>query len=301
MCTSCGKMFKNSASLATHKYQYHAHSSKNKGFAKSIKDEPTSVYSDNSSLGDISSDMSDIKIDDNKTDIQSIDWAFNHLKKRVEELESKVHSQSLHAPKQKGGAVEKYHPSTKMSEVSKELWELKFQSDLNKSKIELLKKQIQDMTENSEASDSETESLICAEDLIDEMVEIRDLFITGNFETLKNNIKGLKQAVTLILRANIGLERLSSDELELLKDITHAPRCHVKQLLRENFSRLSSMFTKMNLTVDNIYEDKEKSNNLDDRPEDDSSEGSENEMASGQNSDTDSDNEDTDPNEIDIV
>ena len=147
------------------------------------------------------------------------------------------------------------------------------------------------MTENSEAGDSEAESLICTEDLIDEMVEIRDLFITGNFETLKKNIEGLKQTIALIIRANIGLERLSSSELELLKDIAHAPRCHVKQLLRENFSRLSSMFTKMNLTVDNIDEDKEKNNDLEDSPEEDSSEGSENEMTSGQkqNSDTDSD------------
>ena len=136
MCTSCGKMFKNSASLATHKYRYHAHASKNKGFVKSMKDESASVYSDTSSLGDISSDMFDIKIDDNITDIQSIDWAFNHLKNRVEKLESQVYSQSLDAPKQAGDAVEKYHPSTKMSEVSKDLWELKFQSDLNKSKIE---------------------------------------------------------------------------------------------------------------------------------------------------------------------
>ena len=115
MCTSCGKMFKNSASLATHKYRYHAHSSKIKGFTKPMEHTPASVYSDTSSLGDISSDMLDIKIDDNKADIQSIDWAFNNLKDRVEELESKVNSQSFDTSKQKGGAVENYHPNTKMN------------------------------------------------------------------------------------------------------------------------------------------------------------------------------------------
>ena len=298
MCISCGKMYKNSASLATHKYQYHVHSSKNKGFTKPIEDTPASMYSDTLSLGDISSDILDIKSDDNKTDIQSIDWAFNHLKDRVEELESKVNSQSLDTSKQKGGAIENHHPNIKMNEISKELWELKFQSDLNKSRIELLQKQIQDMAENSEASDSETESSICAEDLIDEMIEIRDLFITKNFETLKTNIKGLKQTITLILRTNIGLERLSSEEIDLLKDITHAPRCHAKQLLRENFSGLSSMFTKMNLTFDNVYEDQEildkESNYVDSHTEEDSSEGSENEKVLGQNSDEAFDNADED-------
>ena len=218
---SCDKTFKNSASLASHKHRYHPYLPRKSAKRLNELSFVNPQISDNPSLGNISDSALENKIADNKRDRQSL----SNLVKRVEELESKFHLQC--------SCVDR-----------------NFQTDLNKGNITLSKNQMQDVVQRDKVSDSDTDSLTSAEDLIDEMLEVRDLFIVGNFESLNANIKSLKRAITLMLKANIGSEILSSEELSLLEDISQYANPSAKMLLKNNFSRLEIMFTKLKPVFD---------------------------------------------------
>ena len=125
-CPSCAKMFKTSASLASHKYRFHPYSAKSKRTTRIIDNDLSSLKSNQSATSSFSN-VSDIeletKVGDNKSDIQLLDWAFNSLKERVEGLEGSNRSQELDTIKQKGGATQKDHDHVKISDVLKEFRE----------------------------------------------------------------------------------------------------------------------------------------------------------------------------------
>ena len=259
-CISCAKLFKTSASLASHKYRFHPYSAKTKRATKILDDDLSSLKSNLSATSSFSN-ASDIeletKIGDNKSDIQLLDWAFNSLKKRVEGLESSNHSQELDSIKQKGGAMQRDHDHVTISGALKEFRGLKFQSDLNTSKIELLKRQMQEMKERRDESDLDSKSVSSdeVEDIIDEVMGLADLFTAGNFESLKADIKSLRQTISMLLRSNIGKKVLSSEELSLLEEMSQTSKRQIVMLLRNNFSRLEKMFRKLKSKIDNVYED----------------------------------------------
>ena len=259
-CLSCAKLFKTSASLASHKYRIHPYSAKTKRATKIIDDDLSSLKSNLSATSSLSNAPNielETKIGDNKSEIQLLDWAFNSLKKRVEGLESSNHSQELDTIKQKGGATQIDHDHVKISDAIKEFRELKFQSDLNTSKIELLKRQMQEMKERRDESDLDSTSVSSDEvdDIIDEVMGLADLFTAGNFESLKADIKSLRQTISMLLRSNIGKEVLSSEELSLLEEMSQTSKHQIVMLMRNNFSRLEKMFRKLKSKIDNAYED----------------------------------------------
>ena len=145
---SCEKIFKNSTSLATHKHRYHPYSPRSR---KSITeyDEISSVISDISvtssrSLGNIKNNELEKRINENRKNIDSLDWAFDSIKEHLEALEFKLRLQyfKIDTKLQEGGATLK---NNDVSKISREVQTIKLQSDLNKGKIDHLRKQIQDI------------------------------------------------------------------------------------------------------------------------------------------------------------
>ncbi len=172
-------------------------------------------------------------------------------------MESSNHSQELDTIKQKGGKTQTDHDHVKISDALKEFRGLKFQSDLNTSKIELLKSQMQEMKESRDESDLDSNSVSSdeVEDIIDEVMRLADLFTAGNFESLKADLKSLRRIISKLLRVNIGKDVLSSEELSLLEEMSQTSKRQIVMLLRNNFSRLEKMFRKLKSKIDNAYED----------------------------------------------
>ena len=256
-CTDCSRFYKNKDSLRAHRNRYHPYPRK----ISTSDEDLSSVISESShtsSLSNVSDHNLENKIIDNKHNIKSLDWVFNNLKNRVEELESKIRLRNYTPDivNQKAGGISENANLTKMIKISRDIEAIKIQNDLNKGNIQSLRNEMQEMRQNSEE---------IPDDLINEMMQIRDLFINRDFETLKKNVKGLKQALTLILRAGIGSEILSCEDLDLLKDISQTPYPQDNILLKKNFSKLVNMFIKLNPEFDDIFENEEGLNKTDDQ------------------------------------
>ena len=263
-CPTCASLFKTTASLASHKHRYH---SKTKQATK--VDDISSLNSEisaTSSLGNVSTVGLETKIRDNVSEIRSLDWAFNSIKNRVEALEATNHPQ--YTLKQTGGMLPEDPNIAKISVILKELRDLQFQSDLNKSKIELLKRRMQEMVERFGASGSETETSadidennsihkehyenevsdsesMTTNDVIDAMVDIRDLFMRGNDVELQENPESLKGAINVILNG-FSLEDIQPEDISLLQMMSNATTGDdIRNYLKDNFDRLVTIFTEL--------------------------------------------------------
>lgn len=300
---SCRKSFKNSRSLASHKHRYHPYLSKK--IAKN-DDEISSVISDISSISSLvetSDSVLDMKNNDNKIDEKYIKWEFDDLKKRLDYLESKFrfHCITVKTKNQEGGLIKKNE------EYPKVIQSIQDQSELNRKEIQLLRNHIEEMIKNSENEDSEDwkndhsdSASLNADDLIDEMIEIKDLFIAKNFEELKTNISGLKQAIMLMLSANIGSSVLSTEELSLLKNILQSSEFRGKMILKNNFPQLVYIFKKLIGEFNSIYEADEFTHNESNEDEDFSNEAlSSDEYDNEENEDVETSDEESEDQEGD--
>lgn len=296
-CSPCDKTFKNSASLATHKNRYHPYS-RRKTLIR--EDDLSSVNSDVSSLSSVRDLGLEMKIDDNKREIKALDRVFGDLVKRMEEFECTDRLQ--HTTTTSTMFKPQVNP---IDAMSKDIEAVKFQSGLNKRKIQTLVNDIEEIkqssdTSESDTSESETES-IKVKGLIDNMMEIRDLFIARNFEALRTNIEDVKLAVNLMLRANMGSVILSSDEMALLEEIPESSNHQNRTLLKENFGQLVNTFKKLEPEFENIFQDEgslhdetnDEKDSLEDVPEQQSeTEQSEDEDSSDEDEDSVEDEED---------
>ena len=268
-CPSCYKMFKNSASLATHRYRYHPYTPRLTKSTK-IEDDISSINSDISlSFGESSGSVLEMRIKSNKLAIESVEEVLNTLKERVYDLESKHRLQrwTLDSPKQKD---DKAH---KIIDNSSEIYVLKLQSNINRRNIKSIRDQLRDLVDNSDVNDTNS---LTSEDLIDEMMEIRDLVVAQDFEALRTKIQSIMRVVKLVL-SGLSLDALSSDDIILLEDISSSSTHDAEQLLRDKFSLIVAIFKKLKPSFDKVYEEDENDETHDSKQENGESEESENE------------------------
>ena len=185
-------------------------------------------------------------------------------------MESKVRLLNLDNNIQKGGAIQS--DKAYYTKISNAIQAAKLQSDLNREKIEMLKNQVEEIVNSSVLDDGVND--MKAEDLIDELMEVRDMFTDTNYEALKENILSLKRAIQLMLRADIGTGILSPEEISLLEEISENSKPGAKDLLKENFSQLVGIFTKLKPELNNNYEgdESEEEDNQEDLSEENTSE-----------------------------
>ena len=163
-CNNCLGMFKSSASLASHRYRYHPYL-KNEGDLTYNAGEDN-CFKFNSEISNITLETKS-KIQDNEKQIQSLDQVFDSLKRRIEILESANYHTDTNKDKQfSAGSARDTQNVNKTADISKELNKLRFQSDLNTSKIELLQKRIKGVVDIANVSDSDTESSLSDEEII---------------------------------------------------------------------------------------------------------------------------------------
>lgn len=169
-CNNCLGLFKSSASLASHRYRYHPYL-RNEGDLTFNAGEDNSFKFDS----EISNITLETKIQDNEKQIQSLDQVFDSLKRRIEVLESANYHTDTNKDKQfSAGSARDTQNTNKTADISKELNKLRFQSDLNTSKIELLQKRIKGVVNIANVSDSDTGSSSSDEEIIRRSKQLPD-------------------------------------------------------------------------------------------------------------------------------
>ena len=281
-CIACSRFYKNKESLRAHRNRYHPYPRKTSKsnedvpyslrMTKStkIEDDISSINSDiSSSFGETSGSVLEMRIKSNKLDIESVEEVLNTLKKRVYDLESKHRLQSwtLDSAKQKDDKTQK------IIDNSSEICMLKLQSNINRQNIESIRNQLRDLVDNSDVNDRDS---LTSDDLIDEMMEIRDLVVAQDFEAIKTKIQSIIRAVKLVL-SGLNLDVLSSDDILLLEDISSSSIHDAKQLVQDKFSHIATIFEKLKPSFDKAYEEYESEETHNSKQDDEETEQSENE------------------------
>ena len=183
------------------------------------------------------------------------------------ESKHRLQSWTLDSAKQK---EDKTH---KIIDNSSEIRMLKLQSNINTRNIESIRDQLSDLVDNYDVNDTNN---LTSEDLIDEMIEIRDLVVEQDFEAIKTKIQSMIRAVKLVL-SGLSLDVLSSDDILLLEDISSSSTRDAEQLIHDKFSHIVTIFKKLKPSFDKAYEEDENEETHDSKQEDDESEESESE------------------------
>ena len=235
-CVKCDKKYKTSRSLDTHNSRYHPYSKKVK-------------YSDNVSLeSEFDEDRStDVKqysqIIRNKSDLTLLKNDIDKLSKQVWDLDMK-----MLFPKQMGSGSKSLDDNKIHKE---ELESLKDQERTNKVKLSTIEDKLESLIESVEAKNR-----VVAEDLIDDLNDVKELFMKLQYEKIISDIPRLrlvaKFVISLIDNCDIGF--VTDRNIELLEQIGDSSKTKVKILLKEHFNTLVGIFTK--LKIDELYESK---------------------------------------------
>ena len=271
-CTQCDKTFKNSGSLATHRYRSHPYSRSlsklsNKTFNKSENIETSRIMSETSwGYYEILSDQLfkiDIKVFDNTLGIDD--------NKRDIEMLSKTIRANIETPKSMGS-----------TDNTTELLVIKDQNRNVSQRISAIENKLNDVIGNIQDKHS-----VVAEDLIDDMIEVKNLFMGYNYNEILSDIHKLQQSAKFVIRT-LDLKDITDDGIQLLEKLSNSSKATTKKMLKDNFSRLVTIFTKLQPAFDDVYED------ISNEPDEtDSEDGSEHEFsrsnASGDENDSESD------------
>ena len=271
ICSQCHKTFKNKASLATHGYRYHPYSRKsklsNKSFVKSEDLETHTDISEASSTNDNYDELLDSRIDSNRFDIELLNSDLSSLKKLVYDLDIKmlVHCNAVENIKQKANHDDFKTPtSTSPKENTAELLLIKDQNRNTSQRISAIENKLDEVIENIQ-----DEHAVATEDVIDDMIEIENLFAEKNYDKILSDIPKLQQSVRLVIRA-LDMTDITDEGIKLLEKLSNSSKVTTRHLLKDNFNHLAIIFTKLKPAFDDVYENMANQNS-----ETDSKDGSE--------------------------
>ena len=270
-CDRCDKKYKTSRSLDTHKSRYHPYSKK----VKYSDDKPQDIKPDEDWLVDDDMDQhskimkNDIAIELVKDDVSRLSKLVNdleikmmfsdqtsfgielvndelsRLRKLVKDLEMKV--MFPEHTKQIGGS--KLFDDNNYRE---ELKTVKNQSRNNKEKLSTIEKKLEDIIKSTQEKNT-----VAVEDLIYDMMEVKQLFMSHQFEKLLSDITKLRKVAKFLITAieQFDMGELTDDDIKLLEEIGESSQATAKQLLKEKFNNLVKIFTQ--LKTNELYEETE--------------------------------------------
>ena len=256
-CEVCGRHYKNSKSLRTHKYSYHRqkepkHQEKERSsHIKSVESErdsntemdhihrfqsSTDTESQNSKSGDLQDRVLDMEIDviEMKGKLDIVQLSVNELEKLVRSVKAEMLQETNRS---------QYDPKYSTQVSSKEFGELKFMIESNKNEIRDLDNRMNYLEEQSDAEENDGEEL-AAKDLLDDLKEIMSYFSQQEFHHITDDIPKLRRVLRFILKT-IESNELNEEEFELLDEISTSSKSVAKTLVQDNFGWLVTMFKKM--------------------------------------------------------
>ena len=147
-----------------------------------------------SNISSINDDIWDVKMetDMNKLDIKFLQETVKELRGLLHKLDMKVIVHDVALSQVENDAKTHSNKFIVKDDVPKALIKLENRTTINANAIKSLEEQyLQDLNDDGNYSESESESEtydIHAADLIDDMIEIRELFSQNNFERIKSDI-----------------------------------------------------------------------------------------------------------------
>ena len=256
-CSQCDKRYKNPASLATHKYRYHPYLKRsklaNKTFDKSEDIETNSIISGTSSINDNYDDLLDRQIDRNTFDIVVLNSELTSLSNLVRGLDFKVLLQCNDVEHIKRKTIHdniKTPSSVMPKENSTELLAIKDQNRSNNQRLSAIEDKLEDLIKNIQDKHS-----VATEDVIYDIMEVTNLFLENKYDEILSDIPKLQQSVKWIIDTLKIKDIIADEGIQLLEKLSESSKVSTRKLLKDNFSHLVNIFTKLKPVFDDVYED----------------------------------------------
>ena len=167
-------------------------------------------------------------------------------------------------------------------ENTAELLLIKDQNRNTSQRISAIENKLDEVIENIQ-----DEHAVATEDIIHDMIEIKNLFVEQNYDKILSDIPKLQQSVKLVIHA-LDMTDITDEGIKLLEKLSDSSKVKTRKLLKDNFSHLVSIFTKLKPAFDGVYEDMSNETNETDS-EDGSEHGSSSSNDSGDETDPESD------------
>ena len=255
VCDKCGKSYKNSRSLRTHRYSYH-HKIKSELEENQPKPLPNrkplnsqadsandpSNYSSDDSFDEFLTDDLEDKLMDVEMDTMQLKTDIEFLKSAVDELKSltRVLEKDL---------SDKSHP--KNYDVENEAntsLELKSAIQSNKKDIaELLK----DRLTYNETDKGDHDDDLEEKDLIEDLIELKGLFSSHDYEKITVDIPKLRKIFNFMLR-NLNVNQVGNEGINLLNSISKSSKSVAAEMVRDNFTQLTNIFEEMKDDIEKL-------------------------------------------------
>ena len=267
-CEACGRRYKNSKSLRTHKYSYHRQKEakpQEKGYNSPVNSmrndfDYTSMdlelqspnQTETGSQNFESADFIQDKVLNMEIDAVEMKADLDILKLSVSELEEVV--RSIKGEMRQRVDKLNYSPIQSPASSSEQFSELKSMVQSNADEIRSLEDKVNYMGEQNDTEENdEDDSDLAGLDLLDDMNEVVNSFSQHDFEKVAGDIPKLRTVLKLILKT-LDSGKLSEAEVKILIEISTASKSVAKSLLRDNFSQLVSMFKRIKMDLKNLVE-----------------------------------------------
>ena len=230
-CDVCGKSYKNSRSLSTHKYSYHSDD-----HSHDVREKPYTQhgnYSISSSFPSIRGSGDNV-IQYPKTTSDSDECSLQKI--RTDSLKEKVFDLQFNA---KG-------TERKLNDIQRSLEELDYLVKSHQSNVENLR---QMMDHNNAAEDKEID--LKARDLLDDVIELEALVAQSKVGQVIDDIPKVRQVMRYILE-DMDLSNISEDEINLLTEISTSSKAEAKDFISDNFSELANIFKDLKPEFDQL-------------------------------------------------
>ena len=220
-CDVCGKSYKNSRSLSTHKYSYHSDD-----HSHDVREKPYTQhgnYSISSSLPSIRGSGDNV-IQYPKTTSDSDDCSLQKI--RTDNLKEKVFDLQFNA---KG-------TDRKLNDIQRSLEELDYLVKTNQSNVGNLRQMID---HNYATEDKEID--LKARDLLDDVIEVEALVSESKVRQVIDDIPKVRQVMKYIME-DMDLSNISEEEINFLTEISTLSKAEARVFISDNFSELASIF-----------------------------------------------------------
>ena len=273
-CDSCGRQYKNSKSLRTHRYSYHRSQidTRNKDKVHSSPNDSVSLnydygydYATKNKLpaakefttDDPGYDYLQDKVTDIAIDSVLMKSDLNILKSTVDELDRLVRNMSEEMKSNDSvSKCNKTHFVRYEDSIlpSNELRVLKLRVESNKNDIRDIQDTMDNTVDKNIGQDIDVDlNELAAEDLIDSMIEIRNSFVENDIDEVTADISKFRNVLKLILKT-VNLSKLNEEEIQLLNEISNASKLTAKSMIHEHFSHLVNMFDRIKTDLDELFE-----------------------------------------------
>ena len=259
-CQACGKSYKNSASLTSHKYRYHDNSSKalTKHVAKEFEFDKQSSISNSTSMSD--HDLGYISVNNqmNKFDIETLKSNVRELRSLMNKIDTKVILQGIILDGvERIVRNQRTKPDTGDTTILNNPEEVSLiidQTNDNRNRIRVIEEQLMNSKNIQQVEGVDNEDNVVMLDMVDDMVEIGEMFRNNNFKSLKSDVPKLRHSVKLMLDS-LDVQKLDQEDVQLLEDLYTSSKRDALTLLQSNFSRLVGIFKILKPEFEGLFED----------------------------------------------